>query len=119
MVTKAMDSLADDMVAVPRMGEGLAPFGYRLDSKTSTLVVEPEEAAVVKIIYEKFVHEGMGADSICSYLNQRGYAKQKNREFELNYFAPGAYHAGAGQSGIYRKDHLWEKHYGTGERDQG
>ncbi len=68
---------------------GLAPFGYRLDSKTSTLVVEPEEAEVVKIIYEKFVHDGMGADSICSYLNQRGYAKQKNREFELNYFARG------------------------------
>ena len=68
---------------------GLAPFGYRLDSKTSTLVVEPEEAEVVKIIYEKFVHDGMGADSICSYLNRRGYAKQKNREFELNYFARG------------------------------
>ncbi len=68
---------------------GLAPFGYRLDSKTSTLMVEPEEAAVVKIIYEKFVHEGMGADSICNYLNQRGYAKQKNREFELNYFSRG------------------------------
>ncbi len=68
---------------------GLAPFGYRLDSKTSTLVVEPEEAEVVKIIYEKFVHDGMGADSICSYLNQRGYAKQKNREFELSYFARG------------------------------
>lgn len=33
---------------------GLAPFGYRLDSKTSTLVVEPEEAAVVKIIYVEF-----------------------------------------------------------------
>lgn len=68
---------------------GLAPFGYRLDSKTSTLVVEHEEAEVVKIIYEKFVHDGMGADSICSYLNQRGYAKQKNREFELNYFTRG------------------------------
>lgn len=68
---------------------GLALFGYRLDSKTSTLVVEHEEAEVVKIIYEKFVHDGMGADSICSYLNQRGYAKQKNREFELNYFARG------------------------------
>lgn len=68
---------------------GLAPFEYRLDSKTSTLMVEPEEAAVVKIIYEKFVHEGMGADSICNYLNQRGYAKQKNREFELNYFSRG------------------------------
>lgn len=40
-------------------------------------MVEPEEAAVVKIIYEKFVHEGMETDSICNYLNQRGYAKQK------------------------------------------
>lgn len=76
-----------------------------LDSKTSTLMVESEEAAVVKIIYEKFVQEGMGADSICNYLNQRRYAKQKNREFELNYFFV-AHHAGAGQSGVYRENHL-------------
>lgn len=68
---------------------GQAPFGYRVDSKTSTLVAEPEEAEIVKIIYEKFVHDGMGADSICNYLNQRGYAKQKNRGFALNYFARG------------------------------
>lgn len=68
---------------------GRAPFGYRVDQKTSTLVIEPEEAEIVKIIFQKYVHEGMGADSICNYLNQRGYAKAKNRDFELNYFARG------------------------------
>lgn len=68
---------------------GQAPFGYSLDSKTSTLVVDPEEAEIVKIIFNKYVHEGMGADAICNYLNQRGYTKKKNREFELNYFTRG------------------------------
>lgn len=43
----------------------------------------------MKIIFDKFVHDDMGADSICNYLNQRGYVKAKNREFELNYFARG------------------------------
>lgn len=68
---------------------GQAPFGYRVDQKTSTLVVEPEEAEIVKIIFVKFVHDGLGADSICNYLNQRGYVKEKNREFELNHFSRG------------------------------
>lgn len=65
---------------------GQAPFGYRLDPKTDTLVLEPSEAEIVKIIYEKYVYGGMGVESICNYLNQRGYAKEKLREQELNYF---------------------------------
>ncbi len=68
---------------------GQAPFGYTLDSKNSMLVVNPEEAEIVKIIFEKYVHDGMGADSICNYLNQRGYTKKKVRDFELNYFTRG------------------------------
>lgn len=68
---------------------GQAPFGYTLDSKKGMLLVNPEEAEVVKIIYNKFVNEGMGADTICNYLNQHGYAKKKNRSHELNYFTRG------------------------------
>lgn len=68
---------------------GQAPFGYTLDSKKGMLLVNPEEAEVVKIIYNKFVNEGMGADTICDYLNQHGYAKKKNRSHELNYFTRG------------------------------
>ena len=68
---------------------GQAPFGYDLDSKNSTLVVNEEEAEIVRIIYDKFVHTDMGADAICNYLNQRGYTKKKIRGHELNYFARG------------------------------
>ena len=68
---------------------GQAPFGYDLDSKNSTLVVNEEEAEIVRIIYDKFVHTDMGADAICNYLNQRGYTKKKVRGYELNYFARG------------------------------
>lgn len=68
---------------------GQAPFGYTLDSKKGMLLVNPEEAEVVKIIYNKFVNGGVGADTISNYLNQHGYVKKKNRSHELNYFTRG------------------------------
>ena len=68
---------------------GQAPFGYDLDTKNSSLVVNPEEAKIMKIIFEKFAYTDMGADAICNYLNQRGYTKKKVRGHELNYFARG------------------------------
>lgn len=66
---------------------GQAPFGYALDSKNSTLIVNPEEAEIVRIIFNKFVNEGLGAERICDYLNQHGYTKKKLKKNELNYFA--------------------------------
>lgn len=68
---------------------GQAPFGYSLDKENSTLVINPEEADIVRIIFDKFVNTDMGADSICDYLNQRGYEKRKTRRHELNYFSRG------------------------------
>ena len=68
---------------------GQAPFGYTLDSKKGMLIVNPEEAEIVKIIFNKFVNEGLGADSISNYLNQHGYVKRKYRSHELNYFTRG------------------------------
>lgn len=68
---------------------GQAPFGYTLDSKKGILIVNPEEAEIVKIIYDKFVNEGMGLDAVSNYLNQHGYVKKKNRSHELNYFTHG------------------------------
>ena len=40
-------------------------------------MVNEEEAEIVRIIYDKFVHTDMGADAICNYLNQRGYTKKR------------------------------------------
>ena len=68
---------------------GLAPFGYDLDSKNGTLIVNPEESEIVRIIFQKFVNGGMGTQSISNYLNQHGYEKKKNRKHELNYFSRG------------------------------
>lgn len=65
---------------------GQPPFGYSLDSKTSTLIVDPEEAEIVKIVYDQFVKSDMGMDRIASYLNDHGYTKKRNREREITYF---------------------------------
>lgn len=66
---------------------GQAPFGYELDSKNSTLIIIPEEAEIVRIIFDKFVHSDMGAESIANYLNQHGYSKKRVREHEVSHFA--------------------------------
>ena len=68
---------------------GQAPFGYTLDSKNSTLIINPKEAELVKIIYHKYVYEDMGLDTIANFLNDRGYKKKKARRCELDYFTRG------------------------------
>lgn len=68
---------------------GQAPFGYKLDKQNSCLVVDPEEAEIVRIIYDKFVYSDLGADSIANFLNTHGYEKSKCRDHELNYFTRG------------------------------
>ena len=65
---------------------GTAPYGYRLDRNTEQLVMVPEEAEVVRLIFDKFLNGGMGFESISNYLNERGYTKNKNRVQEITYF---------------------------------
>ena len=61
---------------------GLAPYGYDLvksgrfnkrKHELYKLVVNEAEAAVVRTIFEKYVHEGYGAQRIATYLNNLGY----------------------------------------------
>jgi len=61
---------------------GLAPYGYDLvrsgrfnkrKHEVYELVVNEAEAAVVRIIFDKYVHEGFGAQRIATYLNKLGY----------------------------------------------
>ena len=65
---------------------GTAPYGYRLDKANGSLVPDPDEAEIVKIIFDKFAHTTMGACRIANYLNDHGYRKNKSREFEVSYF---------------------------------
>lgn len=61
---------------------GLALYGYDLvksgrfnkrKHELYDLVVNEAEAAVVRIIFDKYVHEGFGAQRIATYLNRQGY----------------------------------------------
>ena len=68
---------------------GRAPFGYQLDTKNECLVINPEEAEIVRVIYDKFAHTNMGVESIAEYLNTHGYVKNRCRDFELGHFTRG------------------------------
>lgn len=67
---------------------GGVPYGYRIESKGRTnkrnkavydLVVEPDEAEVVKLIFQKYVYEGYGAQRLCRYLVEQGIRNKKGK----------------------------------------
>ena len=68
---------------------GLAPFGYRLDKENGILEIDPDEAEIVKVIFDLFVHSTMGMDAVADHLNGKGYVKNKSRDFELGHFTRG------------------------------
>ena len=65
---------------------GGVPLGYRLEHKGRTnkrnqdvgdLVVEPDEAEIVKLIFQKYLYEGYGAQRLCRYLSEQGIKNRK------------------------------------------
>ena len=47
---------------------GVAPFGYHLNPETKKLEIEPDEAAVVRLIFEWVVEEGLSANEVARRL---------------------------------------------------
>jgi len=67
---------------------GGVPYGYHIESKgrinkrnkaVYDLVVEPDEAEVVKLIFQKYVYEGYGAQRLCRYLVEQGIKNKKGK----------------------------------------
>ena len=67
---------------------GLAPYGYDLvksgrfnkrKHEVFELAINEAEAAVVRIIFDKYVHEGFGAQRIATYLNNLGYRARTSK----------------------------------------
>ena len=67
---------------------GVVPFGYRLEHKGRTnkrnqdvgdLVIDPDEAEIVKLIFQKYLYEGYGAQRLCRYLAEQGITNRKGR----------------------------------------
>ncbi len=51
---------------------GRRPFGYQVDTAASSLVRDPGEATVVRLIFDLYTRERLGARAIANTLNERG-----------------------------------------------
>lgn len=69
---------------------GVAPYGYDLvksgrfnkrKHEVYELAINESEATVVRIIFDKYVHEGFGAQRIASHLNALGYRTRKGKKW--------------------------------------
>lgn len=58
------------------------PLGYKVMHTGETPVIVPEEAAIVKLIFHKYVYENMTVYEIAKYLNLLGYQTKRNKPFE-------------------------------------
>ena len=65
---------------------GFAPYGYTLvDGK---LEIAEDEAEVIRVIYDKYIHTTMGISAIAVWLNNHGYKKKKRQNNTLDAFSP-------------------------------
>lgn len=59
-------------------GGNLLPFGYKREDKR--LVIEPEEAEIVRYIFELSHKHNLGTKRIASFLNEKGFKTRYNKE---------------------------------------
>lgn len=69
---------------------GSVPYGYRLEKpgrfnkknhEVNGILIDPDEAAVVRIIFEKYVYEGFGVQRLSRWLYNKGYLNRKRANF--------------------------------------
>lgn len=58
------------------------PLGYRIDRPGEPPVIIPEQAKIVRTIFNKYVNEHMGLFEIARYLNSLGLKTSHNKPFE-------------------------------------
>ena len=54
-----------------------APYGYRYDSDTSSLIVHEEEAKIVRLMFFMYTHENLSILKVADHLNRTGIAKPR------------------------------------------
>ena len=81
------------MVTEGRYRGGPIPFGYRIEKQgrinkkgyeVHEIVINDEEAEVVRLIYQKYAYEGMGTRRIAKYLNENGYRPRDKTHIWVN-----------------------------------
>lgn len=56
---------------------GDPPIGYKVNSETKKLFIDPETQDVPKLIFQLYVNQGLGTFKVAEYLNQRGIRTRK------------------------------------------
>ncbi|NLI92114.1 MAG: recombinase family protein [Peptococcaceae bacterium] len=73
-----------------RFRGGTVPYGYRLEKQgrmnkknheVNEILVDENEAVVVRLIYEKYVNEGFGAQRLNRFLYNQGFRNRKGVNF--------------------------------------
>ena len=81
------------LVEEGRFTGGVCPFGYRFiksgvfnkkGKELVTLEINPEEAAIVRFIFDKTVREGYGTWRLSSAINKLGYKTHNGAKFQAN-----------------------------------
>ena len=62
---------------------GIPPLGYDVDKETRRLVINEEEAMVVRYIFSSYA-DGVGYNQIIRYLNANGYHSKRGKPFGKN-----------------------------------
>ena len=78
------ERIKDSMRKRAMMGKGLGkpPFGYR-NGSDGTLEVVEHEAGTVRLIYEKYINEGLGLRLIAQYLNERDILTRRGGRWNM------------------------------------
>ena len=78
------ERIKDSMRRRAMLGKGLGkpPFGYR-NSADGTLEVVEHEASTVRLIYEKYIDEGLGLRLIAQYLNERDIKTRRGGRWNM------------------------------------
>lgn len=76
------DEVKKGMTEKARRGQfqSSPPFGYKIENKE--LIIIPEEAKAIKLIFDKFLYENIGFLGIAKYINSLGYKTHRGGLFE-------------------------------------
>ena len=64
---------------------GFAPYGYNLEN--GELLIAEDEADVIRVIFDRYIHSNDGVNGVAKYLNQRGYTKKLRQNGTLPGFS--------------------------------
>lgn len=99
---------------------GSIPFGYRLVKKgrlnkknreVFDIEIDEDEAKIVRLIFQKYVHEGYGAQRLCRYLHENNIKRKDGKGFpntSLNRMIKNIAYTGVIKNGDAQSQHLPE-----------